>query len=103
MLKKPNLKNTNVNCDLCERIEFRRVLYEDNFVWITIDKKDNIPILVWKEHTIDLDKTQKSYCEAQLVATVLNSYPGRLRKDFRIDENIGSDTKHYHIFCRWIE
>ena len=84
-----------MKCDLC-KLERRTNVYEDNKALIIMDCDScNVPMAVWKEHTMHIDKMDESIMRGMLVDVGYEFYNG---DSFRIDtvQNEIPDHLHWH-------
>ena len=84
-----------MKCDLC-KLERRTNVYEDNKALIIMDCDScQVPMAVWKEHTMKIDKMDESIMRGMLVDVGYEFYKG---DSFRIDtiQNEIPDHLHWH-------
>ena len=84
-----------MKCDLC-KLERRTTVYEDNKALIILDCDScQVPMVVWKEHTMHIDKMDESIMRGMLVDVGYEFYKG---DSFRIDtvQNEIPDHLHWH-------
>ena len=86
-----------VMCDLCE-LKIKTNVYLDNECFIILDCKDcKIPMVVWKEHTMNVPEPDEQVMEAFLIECGRQFYG--YNGSFFIDKNQRQvfDHLHWHI------
>ena len=84
-------------CDLCE-LKIKTNVYLDNEYFIILDCKDcKIPMVVWKEHTMNVPEPDEQVMEAFLIECGRQFYG--YNGSFFIDKNQRQvfDHLHWHI------
>ena len=86
-----------MKCDLC-KLESRTTVYEDNEALIILDCDScQVPMVVWKEHTMDVPEPDEQVMEAFLIETSNRFYEG---KSYFIDKNQREILDHMHWHAR---
>ena len=86
-----------MDCDLC-LLKRRTNVYLDNRFFIILDCDScHVPMVVWKEHTMDVPKPDEQVMEAFLTE-VANQFYGD--KNYFIDKNQRDILDHIHWHAR---
>ena len=86
-----------MNCDLC-LLKVRTNVYLDNEYFIILDCKScHVPMVVWKDHTMDVPEPDGQVMEAFLTE-VANQFYGD--KNYFIDKNQRDILDHIHWHAR---
>ena len=86
-----------MNCELCE-LTIKTTVYIENDHFIILDCKDcKVPMIVWKEHTMSVPKSDEQLMEGFLIECGRQFYG--YNSSFFIDKNQSkiSDHLHWHI------
>ena len=84
-------------CDLC-KLERRINVYVENEYFIILDCDTCcVPMVVWKEHTMDVPKPDEQVMEAFLTEVANQFYEG---KSYFIDKNQREILDHIHWHAR---
>ena len=86
-----------MNCDLC-LLKVRTNVYLDNEYFIILDCKScHVPMIVWKDHTMDVPEPDEQVMEAFLIECGRQFYGD---KPFFIDKNQRDILDHIHWHAR---
>ena len=86
-----------MDCDLC-LLKRRTNVYLDNRFFIILDCDScHVPMVVWKEHTMDVPKPDEQVMEAFLTEVANQFYEG---KSYFIDKNQRAILDHIHWHAR---
>ena len=86
-----------MKCDLC-KLERRTYVYEDNKALIIMDCDSClVPMVVWKEHTMDVPEPDEQMMKAFLIEVANQFYEG---KSYFIDKNQREIFDHLHWHAR---
>ena len=86
-----------MDCDLC-LLKRRINVYLDNEYFIIMDCDScHVPMVVWKEHTMDVPEPDEQIMEAFLIETSNMFYEG---KSYFIDKNQRAILDHLHWHAR---
>ena len=86
-----------MKCDLC-LLQRKRNVYIDNEYFIIMDCDSClVPMVVWKEHTMDVPEPDEQMMKAFLIEVANQFYEGR---DYFIDKNQRDVLDHIHWHAR---
>ena len=86
-----------MDCELC-LLERRINVYIDNEYFIIMDCDScHVPMIVWKEHTMDVPEPDEQVMEAFLTEVANRFYEG---KSYFIDKNQRDILDHIHWHAR---
>ena len=86
-----------MDCDLC-LLKRRINVYLDNEYFIIMDCDScHVPMVVWKEHTMDVPEPDEQMMEVFLIETANMFYEG---KSYFIDKNQREIFDHLHWHAR---
>jgi hypothetical protein len=87
-------------CDLC-LLKRKTNVYIDNEYFIIMDCDScHVPMVVWKEHTMDVPEPDEQIMEAFLIETANMFYESWDGKTFFIDKNQREIFDHLHWHAR---
>src|SRR5262245_26740854 len=82
-------------CDLCAALPITIWFHEDDQCWIAECELCATPMVVWREHGIDIPDDVKAHLHEQL---------GRVAQEtigeFYVDDNMRNIPDHYHAHAR---
>ena len=86
-----------MKCDLC-LLQRKRNVYIDNEYFIIMDCDSClVPMVVWKEHTMDVPEPDEQMMKAFLIEVANQFYEG---KNYFIDKNQRAVLDHLHWHAR---
>ena len=86
-----------MECDLC-LLKRKTNVYIDNEYFIIMDCDScHVPMIVWKEHTMDVPESDEQVMEAFLTEVANRFYEG---KSYFIDKNQRAILDHLHWHAR---
>ena len=86
-----------MDCDLC-LLQRKRNVYIDNEYFIIMDCDScRVPMVVWKEHTMDVPEPDEQMMEVFLIETANMFYEG---KSYFIDKKQRAVLDHIHWHAR---
>ena len=89
-----------MGCDLC-LLKRRTNVYLENEYFIILDCKSClVPMIVWKEHTMDVPDPDKQMMEAFLTEVANQFYESWDGKGYFIDKNQRAVLDHLHWHAR---
>ena len=89
-----------MDCDLC-LLKRRTNVYIDNEYFIIMDCDSCfVPMIVWKEHTMDVPEPDEQIMEAFLIETSNMFYESWDGKGYFIDKNQRAVLDHLHWHAR---
>ena len=85
-----------MKCELCE-LKIKTTVYLENEHFIILDCKDcKVPMIVWKEHTMNIPESDESVMYAMLYDTACMFYESWDGKDFYIEKTQRKIPDHLH-------
>jgi len=89
-----------VDCDLC-LLKRRTNVYIDNEYFIIMDCDScHVPMIVWKEHTMDVPEPDEQMMKAFLIEVSNQFYESWDGKGYFIDKNQRAVLDHLHWHAR---
>ena len=89
-----------MDCELC-LLQRKRNVYIDNEYFIIMDCDScHVPMIVWKEHTMDVPDPDKQMMEAFLTEVANQFYESWDGKGYFIDKNQREIFDHIHWHAR---
>ncbi len=83
------------NCDLCEAAKITHWFHEDDLCWIAECELCATPMVVWKDHGVEVPADQKQHLHDQLGRVALETIG-----EFYVDDNMRNIPDHYHAHAR---
>jgi hypothetical protein len=88
-----------MKCELCE-LKIKTNVYLELDSFIILDCKDcHVPMIVWKEHTMDVHELDQNLLETFLVECAKQFYVG---EEFYISKDQRKIADHFHWHARKI-
>lgn len=88
------------DCDLC-KLKIKTNVYMEWDHFIILDCMDcQVPMVVWKEHTMEIPEPDEYIMESMLYETACMFYESWNGKDFHIDKNQRKIFDHLHYHAR---
>ena len=88
--------SSTMKCELCE-LKIKTTVYLENEHFIILDCKDcKVPMIVWKEHTMNIPESDESIMYAMLYDTACMFYESWDGKDFYIEKTQRKIPDHLH-------
>lgn len=85
------------DCDLCEAAQFTHWYYEDDICWIADCEVCSVPMVVWKNHSIEPPPEALAHMHEQLLDAGRTRFGGDV---FEIDGNMRQIPDHFHAHAR---
>ncbi|MSO37701.1 MAG: hypothetical protein EXQ69_05550 [Acidimicrobiia bacterium] len=84
------------HCDLCEAARITEWFHEDDICWIAECEICAVPMVVWREHGTEPEKTILEHMHERLGAVVLEHFTF----EHYVDDNMRNIPDHYHAHAR---
>lgn len=83
------------DCDLCEAARLTEWYHEDEICWIAECEICAVPMVVWRDHGIEVPEAVMLHMMEQL-ARIASERVG----EFYVDDNMRNIPDHYHAHAR---